>query len=420
MTYYETSHSELDIIWEGEKELSFKEIMLDFGTDVSKQPQKIRFETSNDGITWKPVYVSETYTSHSHFQKDFSIGAIGARAKYVKINIKGYGSSASIRVAEFYLIAREDVDFTSFAEVEANGWSFTYIASTPMGIHYSSKHITTEEDKIWLSTATNEPNLLASAPGYTLREYPVNLYPYGDPVPADVNQHGIANCCALAIFAEMAYLFPDFIKSIITDHDDGTYTVAMFDPQGQPVSVRIQSTFLGDDRGIRAVSGKKGEATWATVLEKAIMKWNYIYQVNPDISYISSERVAPLFTGEGNSFAYRPYSLLASQLKTVVKLSLEERMIVTGGFNIAGLWAGTGQTVTYHEYSSMYSQDETALFSMRNPWGYSPGSDGSEDGVLNIYDDGSVPPTINLRIIYPGKAKQYAKKLLSPYMPPSF
>lgn len=37
----------------------------------------------------------------------------------------------------------------------------------------------------------------------------------------------------------------------------------------------------------RAASGKKGEATWATILEKAIMKWNYIYQVNPDINGIA-------------------------------------------------------------------------------------------------------------------------------------
>ena len=125
----------------------------------------------------------------------------------------------------------------------------------------------------------------------------MDLYPFGDPVPADVNQHGIGVCSALAVFASMAYLFPDFIKSIIQDNGNGTFTVDMFDPQGQPVEVTVQSTFLGDNNGIGAASGKKGEATWASILEKAIMKWNYIYQVNPDISGIGSEHVAPLFTG---------------------------------------------------------------------------------------------------------------------------
>ena len=63
----------------------------------------------------------------------------------------------------------------------------------------------------------------------------MDLYPFGEPVPADINQHGIGDCSALAVLAEMAYLFPDFIKSIVSDHGDGTYTVAMYDPQGKPV-----------------------------------------------------------------------------------------------------------------------------------------------------------------------------------------
>ena len=416
-TYYETSQSKFDIIWEGEKELSFKEFLIDFGSDNSKQPEGVSVYISNDGIVWQSIVGYGTSGSFGRFQREFPTKT---RTKYVKFEINDTSGSSAIQVTEFHLTANEDVAFASFAEVEANGSNFTYTASTPMGTHYENKHVTTEEDKVWLATATNEPNLLESASNYTLREYSVSLYPNGDPLPADVNQHGIGDCSALAVFAEMAYLFPDFIKSIITDHKDGTYTVAMFDPQGQPVDVRVQSTFLGDNNGIGAVSGKKGEATWATIMEKAIMKWNYIYQVNPEINGIGSEHVAPLFTGEGNSFAYNPNSLIPQQLKRAVELSLEERMIVIGGFNVGGLWAGTGQTVTAHAYSFMYSQDETALFSMRNPWGNSPGSDGSEDGVLNIYDDGSVPPTIDLRIIYPGKAKQYAKTSLSPYIPPVF
>ena len=262
---------------------------------------------------------------------------------------------------------------------------------------------------------------MPSSPGYTLRPYTVTLYPFGEPVPADINQHGVGDCSALAVFADMAYLFPDFIKSIITDHGDGTYTVAMFDPQGKAVDVTIQSTFLGDDNGLGATSGKNGEANWATVLEKAIMKWNYIYQVNPDIYGIGSEHVAPLFTGEGNSFAFSPNVLSPKQLKQAVEIALNNQMIVIGGFTQGDIDVGYGpRTVTAHAFSFMLSTDEDALFSMRNPWGNSPGGTSTDDGILNIFDNNVIPPLIDLRIIYPGAAKDYALKELSPYNPPQY
>lgn len=207
--------------------------------------------------------------------------------------------------------------------------SFTNSSGTPMGKHYDGKHTTTDEDRKWLLDPENEPSTLNSASRYTWRNYEVDLYPFGSPVPADANQRGIGDCSAIAVFAEMAYLFPDFIKSIITDNNEGTYTVAMYDPQGKPVNVRIKSTFLGDDNGLGACAGKDGKATWATVMEKAIMKWNYIYQVNPDIAGIGSEHVAPLFTGQGNSFAFRPNDLTPKQLDQVVDIALENNIFAT-------------------------------------------------------------------------------------------
>ena len=68
----------------------------------------------------------------------------------------------------------------------------------------------------------------------------------------------------------------------------------------------------------------------------------------------------------------------------------------------------------------MLSTDLEALFAMRNPWGNSPGGSSSDDGVVNIYNDGVIPPTIDLRIIYPGAALKYAVKDLAPYCPPAY
>ena len=61
-----------------------------------------------------------------------------------------------------------------------------------------------------------------------------------------------------------------------------------------------------------------------------------------------------------------------------------------------------------------------AMFAMRNPWGNSPLGTKTDDGILNIVNDGIVPPTIDLRIIYPGAAKSYAVTNLSPYIPPTY
>ena len=93
-------------------------------------------------------------------------------------------------------------------------------------------------------------------------------------------------------------------------------------------------------------------------------------------------------------------------------------MIVIGGFTTSGLSVGSSQTVTMHAYSFFYSNQSSAMFAMRNPWGWSPPTDAKDDGILNIEDDGVVPPTIDLRIIYPGAAANYAKETLSPYIPP--
>jgi hypothetical protein len=337
----------------------------------------------------------------------------------LKFNFKARNGRSTIQISELFL-EETDVSINSFDDLVLLGSQSSYSSQTPMGRHYENRHVTTDADRDWLATASNEPDLLPSASGYTLRSYAVNLYPFGEPVPADINQHGIGDCSALAVLAELAYRFPDFIKSIITDHKDGTYTVAMYDPQGNPVNVRVQSTFLGDNNGIGASTGKKGEANWATVMEKAIMKWNKIYQVNPDINGIGSEHVAPLFTGEGNSFAIIPDDLFAIQLKQAANLSFANNMIVIGGFTQGNVDTGNGaQTVTAHAFSFMLSTDSKALFSMRNPWGNSPGGTSSDDGVLNIMDDGIVPPLIDMRIIYPGAAAPYAKPAY-PYVPPVY
>ncbi len=297
---------------------------------------------------------------------------------------------------------------------------YTNSGSTPMGIHYAGLHVTTSADRAYLSNPKNEP---PAPPGLTplFANFTVTLYPYGNPIPADINQHDIGDCDGVSALASMSYLHPGFVKSLITDNHDGTFSVLMFDPQGKRDTVVVDSKFLADNNGnIAAVSGKNNTADWATVLEKAIMKYNVIYHADDDIGGIGSESTTPLFTGDGNSFAFDRGVLTPDQLARAVRVSLAQGKFITGGFGQAISISGL-VTVPGHGYAVTISSDHSALFAMRNPWGANPtvsGSlDGSFDGILNIPDTGSVLATIDLRIIEPGLAGTVG--VTKAYIPPA-
>jgi hypothetical protein len=239
------------------------------------------------------------------------------------------------------------------------------------------------------------------------------LYPSDDPSPEDIMQHAIGDCDGDSAMASMAYVNPQLVKSVIQDNHDGTYKVAMFDPAGKPISVLVDSTVLvepTDASSLGAVSGKNGTGDWATVLEKAVMKYDDAYGTVGQIDGIGSEALIPMFTGNGDSIAFGSGTLTAVQFQQVVTVSLAAGKFITGGFN-QELPLGKDQTVTAHGYAVMVPTDPaTDLADMRNPWGVNPwagmgGFDTSTDGVLQI-PMGASPTNwtqiIDLRIIEPG------------------
>jgi len=284
----------------------------------------------------------------------------------------------------------------------------TYSSITPMGKHFENLHQTTEDDIEWLSTASKEPPVPASVSSLHWATAHVNLFFYGKPDPIEVNQHSIGDCDGLAALACMAYEAPDFVKSLIKDNGDNTYSVSMYDPQAKKINVSVTSKFLtGDDGKLKSCTGHDGtEATWATILEKAIIKYNAIYKFVGDIGGIGSEYTTPLFTGQGNSFAFAPGSLNAQQLKKAVRVSLAKGQFVTGGFRKGNVSIGDVYTVTGHAYTVLVSLDSTSLFSMRNPWGFSPSPTGNiqNNGILNVPNDNDIVPLVDVRIIDPGAA----------------
>ena len=312
----------------------------------------------------------------------------------------------------------------SLSDLASMASGSTVSQMTIMGTRYEdpAKHTMTSDDLSFFHDGTKQPPIPGSTSGLHLKALPVTLYPSGggSPTPADINQHAIGNCDGDTAFASIAYLNPGFIKSLITDNHDNTFSVAMYDPMAKRITVTVDNQFLVDGNGtIGAVSGKNNVADWATVLEKATMKYVKVFPVVGDIGGIGSEHQTPMFTGVGGSIAFDRGKLSPANLTRVVKAALAAGKIISGGFGIEGLALPSGlQTVTAHGYAVFVPKDASTMISMRNPWGLDPTSNGynaSTDGVLDIPADQTWAGTIDLRIIDPGDA--CGPGMTVPYLP---
>jgi hypothetical protein len=98
------------------------------------------------------------------------------------------------------------------------------------------------------------------------------LYPSGSPSPLDIHLSGdLGN-----LFSAMAAHNPDFVKKMIQDNGDGTYTVHMHDPKGNPVDVTVNNQVPVGSNG-KVVGGNNGQANWSNILLKACVKFNDLY-----------------------------------------------------------------------------------------------------------------------------------------------
>ena len=219
-----------------------------------------------------------------------------------------------------------------------------------------------------------------------------------------------------AVFASLAYIYPDFIKSIITKKTTTQYVIKMFDPQGNPIEVAVDNKLLCNSSGSCVqVSGKNGVYNWATIMEKALMKWLTCFGTGK-LGGIGTEHAAPPFTGDGDSWSYDWNTLYNNEMTMVVDYALKNGMISVGGFHEGGVQAGELQTVTAHAFTVMYTRHpDTYAFSMRNPWGVS-----EVDGVLEIAEKRSLMYLIDFRLVMPGAAAPYKRQDLGGYIPPKF
>lgn len=412
-TYFETTvTSDLYLDWEGPYPIPIQSMESGKVTGDCCI-DGITFHASSNGSDWYGFGWSSYGGAPSTNRLDQS--GVKCRERFYRLIVISNHGGPTTQVCEYGLTVDSDMDkdITAVNDLLFFSDDLTTHYSTPMGNYFVDKHVTMDSDRQWLSDAVNEPS---PDPIYT--EYDVNLYPYGSPLPIDANY----DSSIAAVLAEMAYLYPNFIKSIIVDHRSKVYTVKMYDPQGMPVNVTVNSTFIGngpDD--ILEVRGKDGKANWATVMDKAILKWNKIYQIVPHINdNIGIEYILPMFTGNGTCFKIPAGRLSSKQLSQAVNVALNNGLAVIGVFTKNGLVIDDVKARAYFAHSVMLSSRSGALFAMRNPRGYNENGSEGDDGVLHIMNNETIPPTIELHFFYPGDASNYLRNKVTPYVVPDY
>ena len=425
-TKYCTRHNSFSITWNGNSNVAVPSYSLTSADAAPEMdPKAWTLEGSTDSKTWKTIDSRSDQTFGSRKEKKEYEVENNVTYRYYRLNVKQNAGSESTQIAEWTLSAAastgENIDDLLRL---AGGKTASQI--TPMGTIHESDRKASAQDLEWLKNATAQPETFD---GLAWKTFDVagSIYPFGDPLPADINQHSIGDCCALAVMADLAYTYPKYIRSMLKEKEGNTYAVSLFDPMGKPVEVCVDNYFVADGNKLGACSGKTNNVTWATIIEKALIKWLQVYKGSSSINGIATEYVAAILTGSGNTYSFAPGVLSGKDMKRAVVSLVMQRQLVIGGFKDGDKPIdGKYKSVNFHAYNFLLPPSNKYLFVMRNPWGLLPlisggYSDGKEDGLLQIEDDGVIPPIIDLRICSPGAAKGYASQgTMMPYTPPSY
>lgn len=431
-TDFATNHDKFYISWE-----SYEEVYGNLYTLVASAenalsaPRSWKFYSSTDGSQWdlqdeqtdQTFEPGETKTFYCKEITDYNHKV--PMHKYFKLEIESNNGASSTRLSEWSV----GYKCRNFGDIIYLAGNFTHSDETPMGTDYSwwvQDHSTTTEILEKLQDPNFEPdetkyNYIENGVEHTFYwndKINVNLYPFGEPLPTDVNQHQIGNCSVLSAFAAIVYMYPEYIKSIVHENADGTYSVDMFTPEGDPVRVALKATLLHPEEWREnptwkwGVSGKNDVTTWASLIEKAMMKYETAYDFydnhsSANLGGMNASTTCPLYTGSGDGVTIPAGSLTPEQLSVAVKDALAKGWIITGGFSEENS-TPDGITTTGHTWTVVYPTNPNALIALRNPWGYCSESNGSnKDGILNVLNDGVVPPTVGIDFWHPGKAYTY-------------
>ena len=416
-TRYYTGTDKFYITWEGEEPCeAWMYSLTSSGSGAEDDPQSWNFYGSNDGSEWT-MLDSQLYQEFPERRQtvryqvpEENVGSY----KYYKLEITGNHGGDATQIAEYSLFVYP----TSYDHLSDR---FNYIRKLEdevMGELFVRPEVNREataEQKAWLEDPAQEPDASSNA-GFTV-EFDVDLYPYGDPKPSDINQHDIGNCGVVASLAGLAYQYPRYIKEyLIRQVSPQHFIVNMFDPRGKEIEVAVSNKFMTKTGSTQLMhtSGKaqgdnKRPANWGTVLEKALMKYKQVYFGSSGLGGWMGDRALPPFLGLGDTFngaGYKSFALTIEELETVFKVALSKGEMVTVGFvSVDGssdiLLEGESKIILNHAFTVMQTANPSCIAAVRNPWG---SWSGAEDGIVNIPMSDLVARSINFQVIRPGRA----------------
>ena len=280
-TKYVTYHSNVNINWNGNSSVSVKSYSLTSAADSPEaDPKSWTLSGSSDNQKWVVLDTQKDQTFAERKQTKTYAVENEEEYRYYRLSIQSNHGASSTQLAELSLAASAFVGDIDDLMSKSSG--STYSPDNVMGTQHAESDLSvTQEKLLWLKDPNKEPDPFA---GLSWAGFQVsNLYPFGEPCPADVNQHSIGDCCLCAVMGSLSYVYPGFIKNIIKNNGNQTFTVKLYDPKGQQIEVGVSNLFVGTSGSLGASSGKSGQPTWSTVLEKAVIKWFQAFRNTSDI-----------------------------------------------------------------------------------------------------------------------------------------
>jgi hypothetical protein len=227
----------------------------------------------------------------------------------------------------------------------------------------------------------------------------------------DVDQGLLGDCSFMASLASVAALNPDFIREMITDNHDGTYTVRLYNSSGEAEFITVDAQLYRDQDG-KPVYGQRDtrQEIWPAIAEKAfaMMKGGYenIESLNsretlraiPGLEYASQYQLK-----EGtvsNNWGTFSYEMSPNQIFNWISSSLERGHPVTAGTHDPDegvVYDETNQLEKSHAYSILrtYEEDGEQWVVLRNPWGHKEYQNDNYDNNGRDPDDGVFRMTID-------------------------
>jgi hypothetical protein len=110
---------------------------------------------------------------------------------------------------------------------------------------------------------------------YSAPSGPLSLYgPTGEPMFTDVQQGALGDCWVLSAVAAVAYKYPNYIKGMIDQHGNGTYTFCLWGPASHAWSyVTVDNELPNGGSEYDHPTVGNFQVMWAALTEKAFCEW---------------------------------------------------------------------------------------------------------------------------------------------------